>query len=94
MKYTLRVPTAHQYAYIECEYDGEAEGAVEHYQKLTDMVKVGPGLPDKEFAKVLDEYVKTKKVVNGHEAYEQMNAVQQGIVQAVKKSFKRMQSNI
>lgn len=90
MKYHLRVPTSEQYAYIEAEYEGSAEEAVEAYRELTVAVRTGFGLPQAEFNKALDEYLKTNELRNGADLYAQMDAAQQRVFQELKKAFKRM----
>ena len=44
MKYSLRIPTNEQFAFIEAEFEGDSEGAVDAYNTLTRLVKVGWGL--------------------------------------------------
>lgn len=65
MKYTLRVPTKEPYAYIETEFEGDANEAVAAYQELTRAVQGGMGLGMKAFAAILVEYVKTGGIVDG-----------------------------
>ena len=92
MKYELRVPTE-MYAYITCFFEGEADEAVAEYRRLTNLVKGGQGLPDKEFNAVLDKFCWEDKGENGMEpeSYEYMSNEQKMIIQAMKKSRKRIE---
>lgn len=69
MKYTLRIPTKEQYAYIEAEYEGDAladpEELVAAYNALTRAVLGGTGLGMKAFAALLVEYIQTGGIPNG-----------------------------
>ena len=91
-KYHIRVP-ADQYAYLEAEFEGTSEEAVEEYRRLTKLVKGGPGLPDKEFNAILDKFAWEDKGDNGMEAeqYERMSDEQKSIIQAIKRSRKRIE---
>ncbi len=92
MKHLLRIPTTEQYAYIEAEFEGTSEGAFAEYNRLTDLVKgieAGPGLTDKEFNAVFDNYRATGKVNIGADVYAEMNKAQQDQIQSLKRSFAR-----
>ena len=94
MKITYRIPTE-MYAYVEVEQEvKEATDSeiAEKYRHLTDAFRPMPAnsLPDKEFNSFIDEMLKTKKIVNGQEAYEKMSPQQKDIIQSVKRSFKRL----
>jgi hypothetical protein len=65
MKHLLRVPTNEQYAYIEAEYEGDANGAVEAYLSLTAAVRGGSGVGIKKLAQIIHEYCTTGVIVNG-----------------------------
>ena len=90
MRHTIHTPTA-DFAYVETEYESttEAEVAVLVHTKLVAGIKGGEGLDEKEFNRVLDEYLTTKTVVNGTEHYAKMNLGQQGVFQTIKRSFAR-----
>lgn len=90
MKATLRIPTE-MYAYIEVEIEKDtAEEVIEEYNRITRLYKGGVGLTDKQFNAVLDEYLSTGSIRNGSE-YE-FNAEQNCVIQAVKRSIKRLAS--
>lgn len=90
MKATLRIPTE-MYAYIEVEIEKEtAEEVIDEYNRITRLYKGGAGLTDKQFNAVLDEYLGTGTICNGSE-YE-FNAEQNMVIQAVKRSIKRLAS--
>lgn len=88
MKTTLRIPTAKQYAYIEVEFEGDAEGAVHEYHRLTSLIKgepAGIGLPDKEWRDCLDAYL-NKKPFDFEGAIDRLNASQRFALNEIKKS--------
>ena len=91
MKHTIHTPTA-DFAYVETEYESSTEQiavAVLEHTALVAGIKGGEGLDEKEFNRVLDEYLTTKTVVNGTEHYAAMNLQQQGVFQTIKRSFAR-----
>ena len=92
MKYELRIPTD-PYAYITCFFEGEPHEAVEEYRRLTALVKGGTGLTDKEFNAALDKFAWEDKGNNGIEPgqYERMSDEQKTIIQAIKRSRKRIE---
>lgn len=59
MKYTLRIPTTEQYAYIEAELDGSYTSAevIDEYRQLTKLVQGGFGLDDKAWRILVDKYM-------------------------------------
>lgn len=91
MIYHLRVPTSEPYAYIEADFEGDAEGAVEEYKRLTALVKNegGAGVPITQFNALLDEYLSTGTIKNGGDVWENMSKEQQVVFQEIKKSRKR-----
>ena len=92
MKYTVHVPVE-QYGFISAEWEGDdPKASYEAYNAIAGAFKPAPvnSLPDKEFNNFIDEMLKTKKIVNGQEAYEKMSPQQKDIIQSVKRSFKRL----
>ena len=91
-KALLRVPTSEQYAFIEVEVESEnAEEIVEAYKEITQMVKPKTGLTDKEFNSALDKYLSSSDDESlSSEEYANMNEKQKDIIQAVKRSLKRL----
>ncbi len=85
------------FEYIGWEYE-ESEGlsdekiqaGIEDYNRAKRALIAKGGIPEKDFNKILDEYLSTKTIVNGHEAYEKMSPQQKDIVQAIKRSFSRL----
>lgn len=65
MKYTLRIPTKEQYAYIEAEYEGDADGAVAAYQELTRAVQGGTGVGMKVLAGIVIELCQKGNIASG-----------------------------
>lgn len=91
IKATLRVPTADPYAYIELEQQVEsAEAAVEAYNEVTQLVKGGNGLPEKEWRNFLDNMLLGES--NLVDTYEQTNQEQRKIINEVKKALKRLEA--
>lgn len=88
MKHTLRIPTQDQYAFIESELEGTAEEAVAEYRKMTSLVRFGDGLETDEWNRVLGVYLTSRSMKA--EEYEAMNQFQQGMIQELKKAFKRI----
>lgn len=93
MKHLLRVPTNEQYAYIEQEFEGTPEGAVEAYDALTRLVKVGTGLELKPWNDLVDSYLETGSMSGDPGDLENLNAAQKWFVNEVKKSIKRRNEN-
>ena len=96
VKITYRIPTE-MYAYVEVEAEvGKTNPTPKEiradYELYVEAFKPTPvnSLPDKEFNSFIDEMLKTKKIVNGQEAYEKMSPQQKDIIQSVKRSFKRL----
>jgi hypothetical protein len=91
MKTLLRIPTNEQYAYIEHEFEGSADEAVEEYQRLTQLVKGGSGLPEKEFNGILDHYLSGEPFVGDEimAQIEMMSAQQRWTMNAIKRSKAR-----
>lgn len=64
----------------------------ERYDQLTAAfqdTEAGPGIPDKDFRRIYDEYRQTGKVENGGDYYEQMSAEQKRSLGDLKRSFER-----
>lgn len=91
MKATLRIPTKEQYAFIEIESEIEsAEEAVIAYREINNLIQGGTGLVDKDFNRVIDQYLTEEKIIT--EDYLAMSVEQKKIIQEIKKSFKRIKS--
>lgn len=82
----IRVP-AEQFAYLETDFEGSAEEAVELYRHITALVKGGEGLPEKEFDLFIENQVSGK--TNHLETYQKMSPEQQKFVQINKRAIKR-----
>ena len=89
MKYTLRIPTV-QYGYIETEFEGTAEEAFEEHNRLINLHNGGEGISTQAFNDCLDEFL--SEGTGNTETYLAMNKEQQGIIQAIKKSFNRIKN--
>lgn len=86
MKYLSHVPVE-QYGFISVECD-TAEEAVEQYHLIKRSYE-SKGLPEARFRLVLDEYLKTGKVENGGDFWEDMSDFQRAVINEIKKSNKR-----
>ena len=93
MKVTYRIPTE-MYAYVEVEqeYDSQPDAAEikQTYDEIADAFRPQAGLEKKEFDSFMDRYL-TGDLVHVEE-YNKMNAEQQMIIQAIKRSKKRIQA--
>ncbi len=88
MKNTLRIPTD-MYAYIEVEYVGTPEEAIEEYKRLTQLVKGGAGMPRKDFTAILDAVLSKGTRPMTPDEWESMSPEQQNIFGEIKNSWKR-----
>lgn len=84
-KYKIHVPTE-QFGFIEVETD-ELVDAKAEYENIKRSFEVTGGLDATTWRKVLDNYLNTGRM----EAvdYGEMNSFQRGVVQEIKKYFKR-----
>ena len=85
----IRIPIE-QYSFIELDFEGSAEDTLNEYRRLTKMATGGVGMDTKDFNKILDEYLTTKSISGDPGLMESMNIEQQGIIQAIKRSLKRI----
>lgn len=93
MKYTGHVSVG-QYEFIGFELEGSAEDAIEAFKELKkkwrgSLSPPGPGLPEPEWRKLLDEYTSTGFVVNGGNVWELLDEKQRHVINEIKKSKKR-----
>lgn len=94
MKVTYRIPQAEQYSYVEVEM--ELEGMTVKMMPYNEVKawfeesKGGPGLSEADFRVILDKYMTTHTMTA--EEYEAMNAVQQNVIQCLKKAYKRQEA--
>jgi len=86
----LRIPTREQYAYMEVQLpeDNTAEEAFQVYKEMTNMVTRDPSLSDKDFNRVLDNYLWGTGTMTAEE-YDTMSPGQQQIIQCIKRSRAR-----
>lgn len=88
-KYTLHVPTIN-FGYIQTEFDGTAEDAIEEHNRILNLYNGGFGLSRDLFNNCLDEYL--NHGTGNTESYTQMSKEQQMVIQEIKKSFARIKS--
>lgn len=88
MKALLRIPTKESYAYIEVECEGTDDEIVSQYRKMTVAVTGGFGLEEKEWNRILDNYLWGTGDMRPDE-YEGMSPAQQEVIQLIKRSRKR-----
>tara|TARA_R110000868_G_scaffold157343_1_gene384534 strand:- start:151 stop:408 length:258 start_codon:yes stop_codon:yes gene_type:complete len=81
------------YAYIEAEFEGESEGAVEEYRKLTELVRVQPiqpaGIPENEYRALYDQVARGVPVQGDPGIIEMLSPMQRYALNEVKKFVKR-----
>lgn len=97
MKATLRIPTNEQFAFVEIEFLETSQSTPitpevvsEAYNAFTRVFKAQGGIPEKDFNKLLDEYISTKTIVNGQDVYEKLSPAQRDVIQAIKRSYQRL----
>jgi len=83
----IRVP-AEQYAYLETDFEGTAEEAVQLYRHITDLIKGGAGLPDKDFDQFIQAIIEDEP--NQIENLEKLSPDQHHLMQVVKRAMKRI----
>jgi hypothetical protein len=89
-KFTLRIPTADQYAFVEIGIEGEDLSIVKQvYDEATAMFKGSDGLEAKEFNAIIDELLTTNKISGDPGVMSEMNLDQNSIIQAIKRSRAR-----
>ncbi len=95
MKHLFHIATG-QFEFIEEEYEGTAEEAVEAYKSLTEAFRAsigaGAGLTPKDFNRAVDEFNLTGSLKDGPDLYANMSTNQQFYFQTQKKSLKRLES--
>lgn len=95
MKHIIHTPTE-QYGFVESEFEHDdsigSEDIIGEHRALVTLAKAGAdavGMDTKEFNSVLDEFLLTGKIAGDPGMMEAMNAEQQAIIQAIKRSRKR-----
>lgn len=89
MIYKLHIPTI-QYGYIEIDFEGSAEEALEEHNRILNLYNGGFGLSRDDFNSCLDEYLSNE--TGSMEKYTAMSKEQQMVIQEIKKAFKRIKS--
>lgn len=91
MKVKLHIPTE-TFGYIETEVEVETIGEALHLYDASVKLKIAPteGLTDKEFNRVVDEYLSTGSVKDGTNLWEQMSLPQREWFQTTKRAFARI----
>ena len=88
MIHHIRVP-AEQFAYLETDFEGSPEEAVQLYRQITYLVTQAKGIDPKEFNAVLDEYLVNDSISGDPGITEAMSVEQLAIIQAIKRSRAR-----
>jgi len=83
-KAKIRIPKD-QFAFIELDVEAELDEIQILYDKLSQQ---SLGLEDKEWRPTLDRYLTEGKMES--DVYERMSLRQQGVIQEIKKSYKRI----
>lgn len=92
MKSIIRIPTT-QYGYLEFEFEGTPEEAIEEHNRILKLYAGGGGLDVKSFNIFMDDYLSGKMEGLG-ELYHAMSPYQQEVVQIIKRSLKRIKSKM
>lgn len=95
MKYTLRIPTKEPYAFIEMESNDGSDYSeiLDAYREITAMIAIDPSLSEKEFNRVLDNYLWGDQTINVTD-YEQTTEAQKAILQVIKRAKARNRAHI
>lgn len=103
MRHKIHTPTE-QFGFVETEFEHPAlhideeqfEHEVASHKMLVGLVKgeIGLGITDTQFNHILDTYLATGTFSNGDDLFHQMNEVQQGTLQEIKKSRKRKKLDV
>ena len=91
MTHKLRVPTPEPFSFIEFEFSGTPEEAMDEYRRLTGAVKEDTGISTADFNAVLDDLLEDGSI-KGDPAIvaELMSSAQRFVINEVKKSYKRI----
>lgn len=92
MKYIIRIPTL-QYAYLETEFEGTAEEAINEHEKILFLYNnrkpyEEQGLAPKDWNKLLDRYLTENSI--DMEEYSKLSNRQQLLINEIKKSLLRI----
>lgn len=101
MKHVIHTPTE-QYGYVETEIEGIVDDSpyadsplVREHQALVATIKGGAdavGMDTKDFNAVIDELIERQAITGDPGMVETMNAEQQTILQAIKRSQARLKN--
>lgn len=86
---TLHIPTG-QYGFAEISFDGSPEEAIVEAKRLQKLSEGNVGLDTKDFNAILDDLLADYSIEGDPGVIEQMSVDQQQIIQAVKRSIKRL----
>lgn len=91
MKYSGQISTG-QYEFIafELESDDPYE-AVACFQSLKNASKTGEGIGNKDWCRLLDQFLQTGTVENGGEVWEDLSEYQRQVCQEIKRALKRIE---
>lgn len=95
MIFTIRIPTA-QYAYLECEFTGEAEEAIAEHNRILELYNASQksenttGLNPKSWQRVLDTYLLENSI--SEDDYTGMSDRQRLLINEIKKSLARIKA--
>ena len=86
----LRVPTPDPFAFIEFQFEGTPEQAIDEYRRLTTAVKDNAGIPVKEFEEIIDLMVAREPIQGDPGIIENFNSAQKWGYDLVRKSMNRV----
>lgn len=89
----LRVPLA-QYSYIEYDFEGTPEEAIDEVNTITKLYEIkqsdAPGLSEKDFRQVVDKYLMTEAL--NMEDIDNLNKAQKYWLDVTKRAMARIKS--
>lgn len=86
----LRVPTEEQYAYINFQFEGTSEDAIDEYRRLTELVKGGTGWSEKDFNTFMENMIEKKPNQIDPSKLEEMSASQKYLFNFNRKMLGRL----
>ena len=86
----LRVPTPEAFSFIEFQFAGTAEEAIDEYRRLTAAVKDDKEMPVKQFNEIIDLMIAREPIQMDPGELETMSSAQRYVFDQVRKSIGRI----
>jgi len=90
MNHQLRVPTPEPFSFIEFQFEGTPEEAIDEYRRLTAAVKDNKEMPVKQFNEILDLMIAREPIQMDPGELETMSSAQRYVFDQVRKSIGRI----